>query len=196
MSLIPVFELGLWNAWILMLIQLIINHLLLMRISEGYLKKRIAETPGTVPLNKTEKKIDIFGTVILFLLFAYSIFLPLQLGTVWFYLGLVIFLLGLILGLIVSIPWVTTPLDEPLTKGLYRYSRHPIYLTIFLRFMGVGIASTSWLFLLFLIVHIILTNFLVIAEERFLLEKYGNTYREYMNKTPRWIGIPKSRKND
>ena len=191
MSLIPDFELGLWNAWILMFIQVIINHFLLMQISKGYLKKRVAETPGTVPLNETEKKIDIFSTIFLFLLFIYSVVLPLQLGTVWFYTGLVIFLLGLILGLIVSIPWVTTPLDEPLTKGLYRYSKHPIYLTIFLRFIGVGIASASWLFLLFLIVHIILTNFLVIAEERFLLKKYGDAYREYMNRTPRWIGIPK-----
>jgi protein-S-isoprenylcysteine O-methyltransferase Ste14 len=34
------------------------------------------------------------------------------------------------------------------------------------------------------------------AEERFLLEKYGDVYREYLNRTPRWIGIPKSRKSD
>jgi len=33
------------------------------------------------------------------------------------------------------------------------------------------------------------------AEERFLLEKYENAYREYMDRTPRWIGMPKSRKN-
>jgi len=29
------------------------------------------------------------------------------------------------------------------------------------------------------------------AEERFCLKQYGDTYREYMNKTPRWLGIPK-----
>jgi protein-S-isoprenylcysteine O-methyltransferase Ste14 len=34
------------------------------------------------------------------------------------------------------------------------------------------------------------------AEEPFLIEKYGDTYREYMNRTPRWIGIPKSEKRD
>ena len=30
-------------------------------------------------------------------------------------------------------------------------------------------------------------------EEQDLLEKYGNVYREYMNRTPKWIGIPKSK---
>ena len=32
-----------------------------------------------------------------------------------------------------------------------------------------------------------------IPEERECLEVYGNAYREYMNRTSRWVGIPKSR---
>jgi protein-S-isoprenylcysteine O-methyltransferase Ste14 len=39
---------------------------------------------------------------------------------------------------------------------------------------------------------IVMWHIAVPAEERSLLNRYGNTYREYMNKTPRWIGIPKS----
>ena len=31
-----------------------------------------------------------------------------------------------------------------------------------------------------------------IDEGRVCLEAYGNAYREYVDKTPRWIGIPKS----
>jgi len=33
-------------------------------------------------------------------------------------------------------------------------------------------------------------------EEAFTLGHYGKAYREYMNRTPRWIGIPKSEKKD
>jgi protein-S-isoprenylcysteine O-methyltransferase Ste14 len=36
----------------------------------------------------------------------------------------------------------------------------------------------------------------VVVEEPFLIEKYGVAYREYVNRTPRWIGIPKSGKKD
>jgi len=88
--------------------------------------------------------------------------------------------------------FATNPLDEPVTKGLYRYSRHPMYLTQFLMFIGVGIASASWVFLLLSVLRTIASFMLMTPEESFCLEKYGNTYREYMNKTPRWIGIPKS----
>jgi len=57
--------------------------------------------------------------------------------------------------------------------------------------IGVGIATASWLFLLLTVVLIILFNNSVAPEERGCLEKYGDIYREYMNRTSRWIGIPK-----
>jgi len=62
----------------------------------------------------------------------------------------------------------------------------------YLIFIGAGIASASWIFLLFSIVYIILGAIPTIAEERFCLDKYGGTYCEYLKRTPRWIGIPKS----
>ena len=186
MSLIPAFEIGLWNAWIFILYSLIPAFLLPI-----ILKGREGEGDSTATYNKTEKNAFLFFHIIYLLLVIYSIFLPLKLGTVWFYIGLPICLLGLILYTIVFVNFATTPLDEPVTKGLYRYLRHPMYLTSFLVFMGVGIASASWIFLLFSIAFIILTSFAVGAEERFLLEKYGDYYREYMNRTPRWIGVPK-----
>jgi len=30
------------------------------------------------------------------------------------------------------------------------------------------------------------------VEERYCLEKYGDAYRKYMKRTPRWLGLPKS----
>jgi protein-S-isoprenylcysteine O-methyltransferase Ste14 len=59
--------------------------------------------------------------------------------------------------------------------------------------IGIGIACASWVFLLFAIAFAVLQMYIfTIPEERFCLEKYGDIYREYMNRTPRWIGIPKS----
>jgi protein-S-isoprenylcysteine O-methyltransferase Ste14 len=63
-------------------------------------------------------------------------------------------------------------------------------------FIGIGIACASWLFLLLGAIAQILQNILLDAEERWCLEKYGDAYREYMNRTPRWIGIPKSKKTE
>ena len=187
MSPIPAFEIGLWNAWILTL-YLPVHPLLIMLIVKDANKKM--EFPA---YNKTEKRISIFTNFILFLgLFIYSIFLPLQLGTAWFYTGLAICVLGVAAWTIAMVNIANIPLGEPWAKGLYRYSRHPMVLSSYLIFIGAGIASASWIFLLFSIVFIILSAALVIAEERHCLEKFGTAYREYMNRTPRWIGIPKS----
>ena len=195
MSLIPAFEIGVWNAWILTL-YIALHPLIMMLIDKlggtGDIFKKM-ETPA---FNKTESMINIFSNlVLLFGLLIYSIFLPLQLGTAWFYVGLALCVLGVVTWTIAIVNIADIPLGEPWNKGLYRYSRHPMTLAGYLILIGAGIASASWIFLLFSIVYIILGAIPTIAEERFCLEKFGTAYREYMKRTPRWIGIPKSEKN-
>jgi len=125
--------------------------------------------------------------------FIYSIFLPLKLGTLWFFAGLPICFLALVMGLMFGISFATAPLGEPISKGIYANSRHPGYFGFFLLYVGIGIACASWVFLLCALVWIVSWHFGVVEEERSLLEKYGNSYREYMNRTPRWIGFPKTK---
>jgi protein-S-isoprenylcysteine O-methyltransferase Ste14 len=122
----------------------------------------------------------------------YSIFLPLQLGTAWFYVGLGVFLSGLAVLTVVTLNFATAPQDKPVTGGLYRYSRHPMYLATVLIYIGASLASASWLFSLLTIATVVLLRLEAILEEGYCREKYGNAYREYVNKTPRWVGIPKS----
>jgi len=192
MSLIPAFEIGVWNAWIFTAALFVFFFLpfLLQSIVNKAAAERSPST--TVPLNKPEKKVNICASVIMALLVIYSIFLPLQLGTAWFYTGLIIYLLVFIIGVIIAVNWFTTPPGEPITKGLYRYSRHPMYIMQALMFIGMGIASASWVFILLSVARTISTLIIAIPEERSCLEKYGDAYREYMNRTPRWLGMPKS----
>jgi protein-S-isoprenylcysteine O-methyltransferase Ste14 len=62
-----------------------------------------------------------------------------------------------------------------------------MYVAIYLIFIGVGIASASWIFLAYSIFYIVLQSILIAPEEQFCLDKYGDAYSEYMNKTPRYI---------
>ena len=103
-------------------------------------------------------------------------------------------MLSEVISVISFVSFGTTPLDRLVTKGTYRISRNPICLSGFLSNVGIGIACASWVFLLYAVVDITLMQISTGAEERYLLEKYGEVYREYMNRTPRWIGIPKSNK--
>ncbi len=195
MSLVPQFEIGIWNAWILTLY--IALHPLVMvlidkLIGTGGIFKKMGDTAA---FNKTENIMNIFGTVLFFGLFGYSIFLPLQLGTAWFYIGFALCLLGVVTWTIAIVNIADIPLGKPWNKGLYLYSRNPMHFSSFLILIGAGIASASWLFLLLSVIYITLLAIFITAEERECLEKFGNTYREYMNRTPRWIGIPKKVKS-
>ena len=192
MSPIPAFEIGIWNAWILQVL-----FFLTMSVPDLFMSKEAKErgkrATQSLPLSKTHKMLALSThAVIMPLTFVYSIFLPLKIGTVWLYVGLPIFTVALVMTLMTIISFTTTPIDKPVTRGLYRISRHPIYLSGFLLYVGIGIACASWVVLLCAVLWIVFWHIVVPAEERFLLEKYGDAYREYMNRTPRWIGIPKS----
>jgi len=194
MSLIPSFDIGVWNAWILMLAVLLstLPPLVMAGFARGDLKERLLEIPTNPTFSETENKVKYLSNILIILLLIYSVFLPLQLGTGWFYAGLAILVIGFIARQVAIVPWVATPPDRPVTTGLYRYSRHPMYLTMIVQIIGVGIASASWLFLLVTGALIFTINIIAIPEERICLQKYGNAYRKYIDRTPRWIGLPKS----
>ncbi len=185
MSLVPAFELGLWNAWIFVVSSLVIQHLISgrykLRGSEQEMK-RLGE----------EKKLVNVLSVIMFASLVYSFFLPLKLSTIWFYVGIPVCLVGLVMIFVAVVNFATTPIDKPVTKGVFSFSRNPMYFFGFLIYIGVSVACASLIFLLLTVTLIILIHVSVVSEERWCLEKYGNAYREYMNRTPRWIGIPKS----
>jgi protein-S-isoprenylcysteine O-methyltransferase Ste14 len=126
----------------------------------------------------------------------YSVFLPLKIGTIWFYIGLPLSLIGLVGNVFVYLDWFNTPAGEPVTRGIYRYSRHPMYVAMVLLFLGVSVISASWVFLLFTIITGVgVTHpYFVKIEEAFTIGHYGVVYLEYMYRTPRWIGIPRSKK--
>jgi protein-S-isoprenylcysteine O-methyltransferase Ste14 len=192
LSLIAAFELGLCNAWIFVLLSLLIGFVSWVFIGKKAMKKfRIVPN---VPKTSAEKISDKIYLPLSLASMIYSVFLPIKLGTLWFYVGLTVWILSEVISLISFVSFGTTPLDILVTKGTYRISRNPICLSGFLSNLGIGIACASWVYLLYAVVDIILMHISTGAEERYLLEKYGTSYREYMNRTPRWIGIPKSEK--
>ena len=187
MTLVPAFDIGVWNAWLL-IFPLVLIPAVLTSVKKGVFKK----TESTSDLSKKEQIVFVLSKISLGLLFIYSIFLPLKLGTVWFYVGLPISLLGIVMYIIVSVNIASTPVDRAVTTGLFRYSRHPMYVTSFVAPVGAGIASASWLFLLLSVLCIITHFYNGIFEERLCLKAYGSDYQEYLGRTPRWIGLPKS----
>lgn len=189
MSAVPAFEIGVWNAWIFM------SVFILQMLAVMFLGKKILERsshPSNVEKSKLEEKSAIVGNGVWLLATIYSVFLPLKLETAWFYVGLAVFLIGLAILSIATINFATAPMEKPITEGMYRFSRHPLYFSLVIVYIGTSIATASWLFLLLGIANIFWIRLESLVEERYCLDKYGDAYREYMNRTPKWMGMPKS----
>ncbi|MFC1928833.1 methyltransferase family protein [Chloroflexota bacterium] len=185
MSLIPDFQIGLWNTWIFMLCHLLLYIPLML-----FAKEQTKEMES--PQGGIARWLYPVITILWVIAIIYSVFVPLRLGTLWFYVGLPVYILGLAGQSAVCVSVCATRVaEEPLTSGIYRFSRHPYYVTQLVMFIGIGLASASWLLLLFAVVYSYLHFIMESFEETQCLEKYGDAYRKYMVRTPRWIGIPK-----
>ncbi|MFC1484331.1 methyltransferase family protein [Candidatus Neomarinimicrobiota bacterium] len=141
--------------------------------------------------NKLERYISIIGNFSWLSAMGYSVFLPLQPGTTWFTIGLAVFSMGSIIMALATYNFIVTPVDQVMTQGAYRFSRHPIYVAACFICLGAGIAAGSWLFVLFTIIMAACWYQESLIEERYCLTRYGNAYQEYINRTPRLIGVPK-----
>jgi protein-S-isoprenylcysteine O-methyltransferase Ste14 len=101
-------------------------------------------------------------------------------------LGLLIFLAG-----IVQIYGAKLLRRPEVTGGLYRISRHPQYLALSILGFGVLLIWPRFLVLIAFVTMLFLYYILARWEEQQCLEKYGDSYREYMNNVgffgPAWL---------
>ena len=121
-----------------------------------------------------------------------SIFIPLSLGTIWFWIGILIFVVGALFTTIAMINFAKTPQGQPVTRGIYQYSRHPILVLAIIMWIGVGLATTSWIIVTPCGLLTLLSYSSFIAQEKFCRQRYGETYQEYLNSTPRVFRFYKS----
>jgi protein-S-isoprenylcysteine O-methyltransferase Ste14 len=129
----------------------------------------------------------LFGLVLVILWLILVILTPLKIGDVVFMMGISMFSLGLIGFLIALVNFKNTPVDQPVTSGLYRISRHPQQLAVSVSFLGISIAIGSWLAFAFIVLGVIGAHYKILAEEEACLEQYGESYKDYMERIPRYF---------
>ena len=113
------------------------------------------------------------------------------------YLGILIFLAGLIimfdciLRFAVEGKGTLSPADPTkklVIKGLYRFSRNPMYAGVMLILTGEAIffqSTNLWFYALF--IFIAFNLFIILVEEPRLRKDFGEEYSEYCQKTRRWL---------
>lgn len=83
---------------------------------------------------------------------------------------------------------VYRPTTALVTGGIFRFSRNPIYFGLTSAYLGVALRARSLPALALLPVALALTDrFVVDPEERYLEERFGDEYRAYRARVPRWF---------
>lgn len=119
--------------------------------------------------------------------------LPLPRAVRWSGAGLSVLIIGLI-------AWVFISLGENLsrtagyraharlvTRGPYRWVRHPLYSIAGLGWLGMGLMIASWPVLLGVLALPPLLSLRAEREEAALVERFGDEYRDYMRRTGRFF---------
>lgn len=73
------------------------------------------------------------------------------------------------------------------TNGIYRYSRNPLYLGVFLITLGSCLYFPDLINVSFGLFAIYMHHLIVLGEEKFLGEKFGSEWKNYRIKTRRYF---------
>ncbi len=83
-------------------------------------------------------------------------------------------------------PW--SPTRKLVTSGIYGYVRNPMILGVLITLLGESVTILSLQIFKWTIIFFIINNiWFLIYEEPNLEKKFGEQYREYKKRVPRWI---------
>lgn len=118
----------------------------------------------------------------------YPLLLSIKTDFSWqFLLGLISYLAGLCLCVITIINFSEPDSMGLNTNGIYRFSRNPMYIAYFICFVGISLLTRSMVLLGITALFQISAHWIILAEERWCLEKFGTAYKQYMKKVRRYI---------
>src|SRR5262245_8802748 len=83
------------------------------------------------------------------------------------------------------------PIDPPkhlVARGLYRFVRNPMYVGVLMTLLGEAWLFRSWTLIIYAAIVISWQHlFVVFYEEPALKRKFGQSYSDYLARTPRWV---------
>ena len=181
--MMPSLEIGWLNGWILLVVEFLIQGFMLMIFPKPVVS-RLFDRSGW---SHKQRTFTIFGKTFSLACLILIILTPLKISSIAFLIGLVFYSIG-IAGLVVAMMnFKDTPNNQPVTKGVYKISRHPQIVALFFVFFGICVAIGSWTALFVLLVSRVLQHYGILAEEEVCLELYGESYGTYMERVPRYL---------
>ena len=119
-----------------------------------------------------------------------SDFVSLALGVTLLFVGVLIYVLARFRFGAFRRTWGLR-LDTLVTDGVYRVSRHPQAVGMFFILSGIAFLGRSGAALFLSGVYAAATVLWLTTEEKVLESRFGDEYRHYRSRTPRYLGLPR-----
>lgn len=170
------------NGWILSLLLLAVSYLPMLFNKKG--AKRLTTFSF---ISKKGKNLSLLIIILFVTMLLLPAFHKITENTVQFYIGAIVTLIGTAGVLISYLNYFATPHNQLITKGLYQLSRNPIYVSLIIMSVGIGILCTIYEMIPVLLLYVIIQHPIIREEERFCRETYGEEYAEYLKKVRRYL---------
>ncbi|MDE6663374.1 MAG: isoprenylcysteine carboxylmethyltransferase family protein [Lachnospiraceae bacterium] len=172
------------NGFLLLIPFLLIRFVLLYILN----KKAIQRAAHFAPPQEKEKAAYYIYQISTIGILLYPIFITVKVNFSWqFYIGLICYFLGLCLCVVTMVDFSSPDNTELNTNGIYKLSRNPMYIAYFVCFMGMALLTESLIMLGLILVFQISAHWIILAEERWCIEKFGEAYEQYMKRVRRYI---------
>jgi len=169
---------------LLIVLPIMLTRYLLTSLLNREAVKRAAFFPPTQGLEKPAYLVNI-GTTLLLLVVPF--FLRINLVGIIGIAGISLSILALVLYGISIIHFAGPDAGGINRSGLYAVSRNPMYVTFFFYFLGACMMTRSWLLMTVLLVFQVSVHFMILAEERWCRETFGEAYLTYTKTVRRYI---------
>ena len=183
MELFPPLELTLLGGWLSLIPMVIIQIVNIFGVS-SQARARLFDRSEHSSYQRVLLVISKSTSLILLFLI---IFTPLSGEIAEIITGFFIITMGCVGVMMAVMDFISTPINEPVTKGLYKYSRNPQEVMLSLIMFGACITISSWLALVILGVSRIINHISILAQEQACIKQYGDSYKEYMKRIPRYF---------
>jgi protein-S-isoprenylcysteine O-methyltransferase Ste14 len=173
------------NGWWFTVVFALVNLFFMISYPRSF-SKRLLRFP---PFESLFDKVISFTSMILFMrgMMILTIFVTFDFQSLWFYIGMTIYLAGLLFYIIALKNFADTDEDKPVLTGAYRLSRHPMQVFSIFMWIGVALATGSRIILAVCLIQPFLAYRFLKSQEQYCLAQFGTPYREYLQKTPRYI---------
>jgi protein-S-isoprenylcysteine O-methyltransferase Ste14 len=183
MDLFPQLEITLLGGWIFLIILWLVPSVTLITASDE-MRRKLTDRSN---FSKRQKGYLIISKILAFLEIVIISLTPMDFPSAGFNIGIVIYAFGIVGLMIAIVNYISTPLNEPVTKGIYRISRNPQEFMIGVACLGICFTIGSGIAILVLLVAKIFTHFTIIAEEEACLRMYGKSYEDYVKRVRRYF---------